>query len=91
VTGDTTGSGSASAAATGAGDDVGAQITVVGGNPTATEVAAVTAVLAATLEELRGREAAAKTGPVVSAWQRTQRPLRGTLVAGAGQWRGFLG
>ena len=79
-----------SASARDGAQNLGAQISVVGGNPTAAEVAAVTAVLAATLEEARGN-AAAQDRPVISAWQRSQRPLRRVLHPGAGQWRGFSG
>jgi hypothetical protein len=73
-----------------AGAELGAQISIVGGNPTGTEVAAVTAVLAAALEELSG-QAAAQATPAESAWQRSQRPLRTPLHPGSGQWRGFSG
>jgi hypothetical protein len=65
-------------------------INIVSGNPDAVEVAAVTAVLAAMLEEMSGvDEAPAATAP--SAWQRSQRALRQPHVPGAGQWRGFRG
>jgi len=67
-----------------------ADIAIVGGNPTAVEVAAVTAVLTGVLEELAnelGRTEAA--GP--SAWQRSQRPIRSAVHPGAGVWRGFSG
>jgi hypothetical protein len=70
--------------------ELGAQISIVGGNPTGTEVAAVTAVLAAALEELSGQAALQGEAPV-SAWQRSQRPLRAPLHPGAGQWRSFSG
>jgi hypothetical protein len=70
--------------------ELGAQITITGGNPTGTEVAAVTAVLAAALEELSGQSALQGEAPA-SAWQRAQRPLRAPLHPGAGQWRSFSG
>jgi hypothetical protein len=63
-------------------------IRVIGGNPSAEEIAATTAVLTAVLEELaeeNGRVSAA--GP--SAWQRSQRGLREPLTPGNGAWRSF--
>lgn len=65
-----------------------AGISVLSGLPDVDEVAAVTAVLAGVLEELaeeQGRRQLAGT----SAWARSQRPLRSTLVPGHGHWRGF--
>ncbi|MGE3193616.1 MAG: acyl-CoA carboxylase epsilon subunit [Microbacteriaceae bacterium] len=59
-------------------------IRILGGNPDAEEIAAITAVLAAALDELAGEERRAQsTGP--TAWQRSQRPIRRPLVRGA--WR----
>jgi len=63
-------------------------IRIVAGNPSAAEVAAVTAVLSGVLEELadeRGRELATGT----TAWRRSQRSLRVPLAPGHGAWRGF--
>lgn len=62
-------------------------IRVVSKNATDSEIAAVTAVLTAALDEL----AAAQNGesPTVSAWQRSQRALRAPLTPGAGAWRSF--
>ncbi|MBG6055952.1 hypothetical protein IWX81_002380 [Salinibacterium sp. CAN_S4] len=54
------------------------------------EIAAVTAVIAASLDELAGGMAVDATPPV-SAWQRSQRSVRSTLVPGAGSWRNFSG
>ncbi|MBC7724673.1 MAG: acyl-CoA carboxylase subunit epsilon [Burkholderiaceae bacterium] len=65
-------------------------LTVLGGNPTATELAAVLAVIAAVAEEL-GDDASVSTAVAQSAWQRSQRPIRGPLRPGAGAWRGFSG
>jgi len=65
-------------------------IRIVSGNPDAEEIAAVTAVLSGVLEELadeRGRELAVGT----TAWQRSQRSLRGQLAPGHGAWRSFSG
>ena len=66
------------------------QITIEAGNPDAAEVAAVTAVLAATLEALEG-VAEPVAAPAESAWQRSQRALREPLRPGHGRWRGFSG
>jgi hypothetical protein len=69
-------------------EDLLPDIRIVSGNPDDHEMAALTAVLAAVLEEFaveRGRREPA--GP--SAGQRTQRTLRGPLHAGPGQWNGF--
>ena len=62
--------------------------TIVAGNPTAAEVAAVTAVLGAALEELASdHERDAASGP--TAWQRSQRAIRTPIVRGHDSWRGF--
>jgi hypothetical protein len=83
---------SAGASSAGASSAVptGPRIDVVGGNPTATEVAAVTAVLAGVLEEISGHIEADATRSQ-SAWARAQRPLRQPMHPGAGMWRGFSG
>jgi len=65
-------------------------IRIVGGNPSAEDIAATTAVLSAALEELaeeRGR--LDDSGP--SAWQRSQRPFRSPISTGTGVWRSFSG
>jgi hypothetical protein len=62
---------------------------VLSGNPTTEEVAAVTAVVTAALEELADQNARIESGP--SAWQQSQRNIRATLRPGAGAWRGFAG
>lgn len=60
------------------------EIRVVRGNPDALEVAALTAVLSAALDELAGEARRAQSsGP--SAWQRSTRSVRGPLVRG--DWR----
>lgn len=52
------------------------------------ELAAVTAVLeAAVEEELEGLHGEVSTGP--DAWERSQRVLRTPLQPGPGAWRGF--
>ena len=66
------------------------RIDFVGGNPTPTEIAAVTAVLAGVLEEISGHVEADAAQPQ-SAWTRAQRPIRTPMYPGAGVWRGFSG
>jgi Acyl-CoA carboxylase epsilon subunit len=61
---------------------------IVSRGATDEEVAAVTAVLRGALEELSAAHEA-DAAPVVSAWQRSQRPVRGALAPGAGAWRSF--
>jgi len=64
--------------------------TVVAGDPMPAELAAVTAVVGAVLEEIASdRELG--TVPGVSAWQRSQRPIRSAVTRGTGTWRGFSG
>jgi hypothetical protein len=63
-------------------------ITVVSGTPTPDELAAVTAVISEMLDEA-GDEEDRLVKPGQSAWQRSQRQLRGTLTPGYGAWRGF--
>jgi hypothetical protein len=61
-----------------------ADIRFLGGNPTAEEIAAVSAVLSAALEELAGEQRRQQSsGP--SAWQRSQRTVRVPLSRG--DWR----
>lgn len=61
-----------------------ADIRFLRGNPDDAEIAAITAVLGAALEELAGEHRRAhSSGP--SAWQRSQRNVRTPLVRGA--WR----
>jgi len=63
---------------------------VLGGNPTPEELAAVTAVVTAALEETADENARADAaGP--TAWQRSQRNIRATIHPGHGAWRGFSG
>ncbi|MGN6501829.1 MAG: acyl-CoA carboxylase epsilon subunit [Pseudolysinimonas sp.] len=59
-------------------------IRILSGNPDAAELAAVTAVLAAALDELAGEQRRRQSaGP--SAWQRSQRSVRTPLTHG--DWR----
>jgi hypothetical protein len=64
----------------------GADIRVIGGDPTPEELAAVTAVVTAALDVIAGerrRQAQASQ----SAWQRSQRPVRSPLRRGT--WTTF--
>ena len=70
-------------------DAAAAPMRVLSGNPTAAEVAAVTAVVTAALEELADLNARIDSGP--TAWARSQRNVRGDLHAQHGAWRGFHG
>jgi len=60
----------------------------IGGNPSAVEIAAVTAVLTGALEELSA-EHERDSGVRQSAWQRSQRAIREPLRPGYGAWRSF--
>jgi hypothetical protein len=59
-------------------------IRILSGNPEPEEIAAVTAVLSAALDELGGEQRRRQNGGP-SAWQRSQRGVRSPLVRGA--WR----
>lgn len=60
------------------------EIRILSGNPDAAEIAAVTAVLTAALDELAGDQRRRQSaGP--SAWQRSQRSVRAPLTHG--DWR----
>lgn len=63
---------------------------IVGGNPTSAEIAAVTGVLSAVLEEL-AQEHTRASAPVLSGWQKSQRGIRSPLHPGPGAWRNFSG
>ena len=67
-------------------DATGPDIRITGGDPTPEEIAAVTAVLGAALEELAS-EQGRRTGGGPTAWQRSQRAVRRPLIRGA--WRDF--
>lgn len=68
----------------------GTDLRIVSKGATTEEVAAVTAVLQAALDELAAN-LDAEARPVVSAWQRSQRGVRGPLRPGPGAWRSFSG
>ena len=61
-------------------------IRILGGAPDDEEIAAVTAVLTAALEQLAGESRRSREGGP-SAWQQSQRPIRRPLRHGA--WRTF--
>ena len=66
------------------------EVNFVTSGVTPTEAAAVTAVLRGLLrEESDHRRAKADSGR--SAWQLSQRSVRGPLTPGAGRWRSFAG
>ena len=67
-----------------------ADVEVLAGSPDATEMAAVTAVLAEVLEELAA-EQGRREHAAPSAWQRSQRAVRPPIYAEAGAWRSFSG
>jgi hypothetical protein len=71
-------------------DVAAAAFTIVAGDPTPAEVAAVTAVVSAALEEFAEQQER-ETTVTVSAWQRAQRPIRVPVQRGRGTWRGFSG
>jgi hypothetical protein len=57
-------------------------IRILQGNPDAEEIAAITAVLSAALDELAG-EQRRRQSAAPSAWARSQRAIRHPLVRGA--------
>jgi uncharacterized protein (DUF1800 family) len=66
------------------------QFTVVSGNPTPAELAAVAAVLAQAVDEHALDEAKSLVS-APSAWERSQKPVREPLLRGIDSWRGFAG
>lgn len=65
----------------------GLDLRIVSPNATPTEIAAVTAVLTAAVEELSAHHQDER--PAESQWQRTRRSLRSPLQPGPGAWRSF--
>jgi len=63
---------------------------VLSGNPTAEELATVSAVIEAAIAE-QGDNDRHSEHQRASAWQTSQRRLRTTLVPGQGVWRSFGG
>ena len=70
--------------------EAGPEISILAGSPSATELAAIAAVVTALAEELTD-DALLEGGSGESAWQRSQRGLRTPLVPGPGAWRSFSG
>ncbi|MEX1078624.1 MAG: acyl-CoA carboxylase subunit epsilon [Homoserinimonas sp.] len=66
-------------------DEHAPEVRVLAGNPTATELAAVTAVLTALAEDEDGQRMPV-TSPPRSAWSLSQRQLRSEIVPGQGAW-----
>ncbi len=62
-------------------------IRIAGGAPTDEEIAALTAVISAALEELANDPG--RRRPVPSAWERSQRSLRTPIIPGT--WSEFGG
>lgn len=62
-----------------------AEVRILAGNPTEEEIAAVTAVLTAALDQLAAEER--RHDPGITPWQRSQRRMRDPLVPGT--WAGF--
>jgi hypothetical protein len=64
------------------------QLRIITGDPTAKELAAITAVLGGMIEEAEtNQRQSARRGQ--SGWQRSQVPIRQTLAPGFGAWRTF--
>jgi len=66
--------------------DYAARLRITSGEPTDVEVAAVTAVVAAVLEQLAGEEHVQAPSPA-SGWERHRRSIRRPLTRG--DWRSF--
>jgi len=69
--------------------NVGDELTVVSGNPTSDELAAVISVLQVMAVELSGEHQ--KVSPHTTAWAASQRPIRSPIVPGHTRWRSFGG
>jgi hypothetical protein len=75
-------------AATAPAADRATELRIISGDPTPAELAAVTAVLGAMIEEAESSQRqSARRGQ--SAWQRSQAPIRQTISPGFGAWRTF--
>jgi hypothetical protein len=66
-------------------------IAVISGSPDAEDLAAITAVLAAVLDELAAEQGRREQASGPSAWARSQRNVRTPLHPGHGIWRSFAG
>jgi hypothetical protein len=65
-----------------------AEISVVRGNPTPDELAAVVSVLEAMTAEIEGSRAR-ETARAASSWRLSQRPIRTPIIPGQTRWRDF--
>lgn len=63
---------------------------IVSRGATTEDIAAVTAVLTAALDELAGG-LEPHGGSTLSGWRRSQRPIRAAIAPASGQWRSFTG
>lgn len=70
--------------------DVAENLRVLGGNPSDTELAAITAVLTGIAEEL-GSQLQRRPERHSTAWEAVQRPVRGRILPGITRWRGYSG
>lgn len=68
----------------------GMSFAILAGNPTTEELAAVTAVMIAMVEDV-GSTRFEDSRVAANAWQRSQRPIREMIIPAAGAWRGFTG
>jgi hypothetical protein len=71
-------------------DSVGTDLAIISGSPDDEDMAALTAVLAAVLDELAAEQGRRELA-VPSAWARSQRAIRLPLTPGPGAWRTFSG
>lgn len=65
-------------------------VRILAGHPTEEEIAAATAVLAMVATD-NAHTGAEPLQPAQSAWQRSQRAIRGPVEPGRGRWRSFSG
>ena len=81
---------SAGVAAPDAATDVAAHLRVLSGNPSETELAAITAVLTGIAEEISSH---LQRRPVfhTTAWEAVRRPIRARILPGITRWRGYSG
>ena len=69
-------------------DAAAADLRIVSGGASPEDVAAVIAVLRGALDELAAANDAG-VAPVISAWQRSQKPIRTSISPAPGVWRAF--
>ena len=80
----------AATGADGSADEAGPEITVIRGDPTPEELAAVTAVVDGIARELSEAALESRSSGGRSAWDRGRVALRGPLAAGRGAWQDAL-